>query len=266
MGSVQPAAPTVPAPVSAPASTSTGVIDARGMLIIAGVVLVLLVVITLVSTGSLLATLVVIAILVGVVLILNKLGYLHIDLQKGTLSVEFHEITPAAPAPSDKTSGSAPMPIEQKEVFHIGNNDYTYEDAPAVCAAYGAEIATYDQVNQAYTLGAEWCSYGWSQGAMALYPTQEKTWLALQAEPTKKTNCGRPGVNGGYFDPATKFGVNCYGIKPQDSGTTFPQPPPGSDNASFTQAVQKFKSMLNSIPVNPFNRAAWSEWNLSAHT
>jgi len=101
---------------------------------------------------------------------------------------------------------------------------------------------------------------------MALYPTQEKTWATLQADPVAKTNCGRPGINGGYFDTATKFGVNCYGIKPQDSGTTFPLPPPGTDTTAFDQAVQKFKSMLKTIPVNPFNRAAWSAWNLSAHT
>ena len=33
-------------------------------------------------------------------------------------------------------------------------------------------------------------------------------------------NCGRPGVNGGYFDnPNIKFGVNCYGQKPDAERT-----------------------------------------------
>ena len=33
-----------------------------------------------------------------------------------------------------------------------------------------------------------------------------------------KKSCGRPGLNGGYFDnPNLKFGVNCYGVK--DSAT-----------------------------------------------
>ena len=31
----------------------------------------------------------------------------------------------------------------------------------------------------------------------------------------KGDECGKPGINGGYFsDPTMKFGVNCYGVKP----------------------------------------------------
>jgi hypothetical protein len=51
-----------------------------------------------------------------------------------------------APSKSDQTA-SAPKPVGQSEVFHIGGNDYTYEDAPAVCAAYDSELATYDQLS-----------------------------------------------------------------------------------------------------------------------
>ena len=263
------ASPPAAAPPAAPAPTPTttvGGMDGRGILIIAAVVMVLLTIVTFVSTGSFLATLVVIAIMIGIILILNRLGYIKIDLTNGTLNIEYHQTDSAPPPATADQKVSNPLPLAQKEVYYIGPNEYTYEDAPAVCAAYEADLATYDQVNDAYNMGAEWCSYGWSQGAMALYPTQKNTWTALQADPLSRTNCGRPGVNGGYFDPATKFGVNCYGIKPGDQGTMFPLPPPGVDNSAFNAAVNKFKSMMNKMSVNPFNRVGWSEWNLSAHT
>lgn len=264
--STAPAASAAPAAAAPGTSTSKGGLDGRGILIIASVGLVLLAVVTFISTGSFLATLVVIALLVGIVLILHKLGYIHIDFSNGTLNVEYHQTAAdVAPATAGQTT-SGPMNVTKKEVFYVGGNDYTYDDAPALCAAYGAELATYDQVNDAYNMGAEWCGYGWSQGAMALFPTQKNTWAALQTDPTARTNCGRPGINGGYFDPATKFGVNCYGVKPDNNNNTFPQPPPGTDNSAFTAAMNKFKAAINTITVSPFNRSGWSEWNLSAHT
>jgi hypothetical protein len=99
---------------------------------------------------------------------------------------------------------------------------------------------------------------------MALFPTQESTWKKLmqESDETTRTRCGRPGVNGGYFDPKTKIGVNCYGVKPADKGTTFPVPIAGTDVNTFNQTVQRFKSMMNSMTVMPFNRTGWSEWNI----
>ena len=53
---------------------------------------------------------------------------------------------------------------------------------------------------------------------MAYFPTQKDTFNQLQKYPDQKNNCGRPGVNGGYMaNPYIKFGVNCYGIKPEMS-------------------------------------------------
>jgi hypothetical protein len=94
-------------------------------------------------------------------------------------------------------------------------------------------------------------------GSMALFPTQQSTWSALQQEvdQTKRTACGHPGVNGGYFDPSLKFGVNCYGIKPVNKGTILPAPMPGVD----PNALNKFKGMLGSMKLSPFNRDIWSE-------
>ena len=265
-----PPPPDVPTPTETPSET---VMSTGGIFIIIAAILVLMTVITFVATGSFLATLVVLAILIGIIFILNKLGVLTVDTSNGGLNIGYHELNPSSassPAPAPSTSAqttSAPKPVVQSEVFHIGGNEYTYQDAPAVCAAYDSQLATYDQVNDAYALGAEWCAYGWSQGGMALFPTQENTWAQMQADPTGRTNCGRPGINGGYFDPATKFGVNCFGPKPPDnSNMKYPLPLPNSDPSAFAQAVNKFKNMMNSMSVNAFNRTAWSGWNLSAHT
>ena len=75
-----------------------------------------------------------------------------------------------------KSSDGKPAPIvTDKQVFNIPGNHYTYDDAKAMCKAYNAELATYDQVEQAYNLGADWCNYGWSDGQMALFPTQKQT-------------------------------------------------------------------------------------------
>jgi len=144
------------------------------------------------------------------------------------------------------------------EVFHIADNKFTYEDAPAVCAAYGSQLATLDQIILSYNAGAEWCGYGWSEGGMALYPTQKGTWDLLQKEPdpARRTACGRPGVNGGYFDVRSKFGVNCFGFKP-DGDVTFPRPLPGTDPTVFAAAVARFQALLKTFTLDSYNRNEW---------
>jgi len=154
-------------------------------------------------------------------------------------------------------SSASPAPLQ--EVFFVSQQKYTYDEAPAVCAVYNSELATYDQVSEAFSKGAEWCGYGWTLGGMALFPTQEKTWARLQQEidVEKKTKCGRPGVNGGYFDPKTKFGVNCYGVKPGCNNKKYPIPlDDGIDSAELTA----LRANSGSIKVSPFNRAGWSMW------
>ena len=107
-------------------------------------------------------------------------------------------------------------PVVSEEVFHIPGNKYTYTEADGLCKAFGARLATYDEIEDSYNKGGEWCSYGWSEGQMAYFPTQKDTFNQLQKYPDQKNNCGRPGVNGGYMaNPYIKFGVNCYGIKPE---------------------------------------------------
>jgi hypothetical protein len=217
-------------------------------------------------TGSIISFFIVIALSALVSYILHSLGVFEYKITQNGLEIQFHE---NSPSPHEKQHDSTkknhnnhtnPKHLETKEVFHV-DGQYTYTDAPAVCSAYNSELASYDQLMDAFSKNAEWCSYGWSASGMALYPTQQSTWNALQQEPdeTKRTACGHPGVNGGYFDQRLKFGVNCYGIKPISKSTSFPVPLPGKDTKAFDELVDKFKKMLGSMIVSPFNRNVWSQ-------
>ena len=225
--------------------------------------LALLSVVVVVSTGSIMSLLVVL-ILIGILgYILFKMGYLTIEKkQDGNIHIGFFE---KVPVPHSEPKTIIPvMPIERKEVFHIGGNKYTYDEAAAVCAAYESDFATYEQINDAYSAGAEWCGYGWTQGGMALFPTQKSTWQKLQQENemTKRTKCGRPGINGGYFDPTNKFGVNCYGVKPKNDTVKFPIPVSSVDKSVFDNMVSKFKGMISNMDISAFNRSGWSKWDI----
>ena len=233
---------------------------------IGGVILVFLI---LLITRSLFISIIVVLILVGILIyVLSLIGIISISTKDNQLDIKFMESAPA-PTPTKQVFAADinSSPIQKKEVFFVSGNSYTYDDAPAVCAAYESELASYDQIMEAYSGGAEWCGYGWTQGGMALFPTQQATWSTLMQEvdQTKRTQCGRPGVNGGYFDPNTKFGVNCYGVKPGDKGTIYPLPTPGTNTNDFNNLVNKFKSMINRMAVSPFNRDGWSEWMLGSH-
>ena len=163
---------------------------------------------------------------------------------------------------------SPPIPeiTTEKQVFNIPQNQYTYNNAKALCKAYGAELADYEQIEDSYNNGGEWCSYGWSKDQLALYPTQQKTYDKLQCIPGHEHDCGRPGINGGYIaNPNVKFGVNCCGYKPEITSTeaemlrnTLPYPRT-QKNINFENQVDYWKSQLANILVSPFNKKEWSE-------
>jgi hypothetical protein len=168
---------------------------------------------------------------------------LFVDFFKYVLKISFYDLFPffaptksepeqADVVPKDDKCKTEPTEDPKAEVFNIANNRYTYEDAQAICKAYDSTLATYDQIENAYNNGAEWCNYGWSAGQMILFPTQKATWEKLQkvdenrgcaalagqqtpTTPSHKNDCGRPGINGGYIaNPYARFGVNCFGKKP----------------------------------------------------
>jgi len=154
----------------------------------------------------------------------------------------------------------------RKQVFNIPGNYYNYENAKALCKAYGADLATYSQVENSYNSGGEWCNYGWSEGQMALFPTQKETYNTLQKIPGHEHDCGRPGVNGGYIaNPQVKFGVNCYGNKPRiteeedELMKTMPRYPQNMQDIVFDKKVDFWKRQVDNILVSPFNSDRWTQ-------
>ena len=126
------------------------------------------------TTGSFLAVGVLWILVAMTVLLLQTYGFINTAVLAPLLAV------PVAQPVGSATSSLTNVTTLGNEVFHISDNKFTYDDAPAVCAAYGGQLATLEQIIHAYNHGAEWCGYGWSAGGMALYPTQKGTWDALQ--------------------------------------------------------------------------------------
>lgn len=138
-------------------------------------------------------------------------------------------ISPPQSAPSecpvpnpDEWQCFGPSKLQQPEVFqvnqmnqgtgganiaYIGQQVYQFKqsDAAAVCASYGATVATTAQLTAAQAQGADWCSTGWvADSTTPAYP------ITTSVDP----GCGSaPGIQ--QFLPSTGLAaVNCYGKKP----------------------------------------------------
>jgi hypothetical protein len=162
---------------------------------------------------------------------------------------------------------SAPVPeiIIKKQVFNLPDNSFTYDDAKSVCKAYGGRLATYKEIESAYTEGADWCRYGWSDGQMALFPTQQSSYDELQKRPGHEHDCGRPGVNGGHIDdPTMRFGANCFGYKPEMTMTDrermelAAKRPKSKEELEEELKIKRWRKKIPTIMVAPFNYDNWS--------
>lgn len=162
------------------------------------------------------------------------------------------------PAPCVPKTTSVTAKHDGKEVFNIANNVFTYKQAQDICKLYDGELASIEQVLDAYKKGANWCNYGWSKDQMALYPIQKDEWLKLQDDPIYKNSCGVPGVNGGYFaNSELKFGVNCYGIKPKP--TPEEKIKPDFENILGNRELKRMNAKIGNYTIMPFNNNTWSE-------
>ena len=156
------------------------------------------------------------------------------------------------------------IPTEKKEVFHISNQDYTYDQSKCKCESYGGKLATKAQLTDAYNKGAHWCTYGWTDKQEAYYPVQKCDWDSMKEKNDRlpdnaKTFCGMPGINGGHFaNPNLKFGVNCYGIKPKGMITKANAPycPP----MNFCKLETNFEAShkLDTDEISGFNNDKWN--------
>ena len=155
---------------------------------------------------------------------------------------------------------SCSVPEDKGEVFHVEDNMYSYDDAKDVCSLLGSRLATYDEVEKAYNNGANWCSYGWSDEQLALFPIQKSVYNELKTIKGHQHDCGRTGVNGGYIEDGTsKFGVNCYGKKPYmtDKDKNF------MNEYTYTPTMSqddktKLDNAVNDILIAPFNKTKWN--------
>ena len=154
---------------------------------------------------------------------------------------------------------------EKEEVFNVSKNDFTFGDAQEVCSSLNSRLATYDEIENAYQDGGEWCNYGWSEGQMALFPTQKNTWASLQSNPMTANKCGRPGINGGFMrDSSLKFGVNCYGVRPPKTDSNSKEPsyvvPKTPDEIALDEKTKTWREHSDIyLKLNSFNRVHWSE-------
>jgi hypothetical protein len=162
-------------------------------------------------------------------------------------------------------SSSVPELKFEKQVYHIPGNKYTFDDARAICKAYGNRLANYKEIENAYQNGGDWCSYGWSEDQMALFPTQIERWERLQKIKGHENDCGRPGINGGYIaNPNVRFGVNCYGYRPKITSQeaemmkNIPLFPKTQKELDFQKRIEYWKNKIANIVVSPFNSNNWS--------
>jgi len=184
----------------------------------------------------------------------------------GGIITNKHTTTNTGTCSGDSNTG---VNIPGGEVFNIRNNLYTYDEAKEVCSIYGATLATYDQIEDAYNDGGEWCNYGWSDGQMALFPTQKSTWNSLQGSSLMKDSCGRPGINGGIIkNKNVRFGVNCYGRKPiATENETALMKANVSPSMPLSREDQELQAKINVwqqnsdkfLVINSFNKQKWSE-------
>jgi hypothetical protein len=219
------------------------------------------------KNGGSIISIIIIAILVVLILV-NALQYFFSINVTTYIQGLFTPKTTVDIVVDQSTYQPAPVPEIKfrKQVFNIPGNYYGYNDAKALCSAYGADLATYDQIEKAYNSGAEWCNYGWSANQLALFPTQKNTYSKLQTIPGHENDCGRAGINGGYIaNPNVKFGVNCYGYKPKitsdeedlmKTATPYPETP---QDIAFQKKVDLFKNNLEQVLVSPFNYNTWGE-------
>ena len=220
------------------------------------------------SSGSNLIGIIIVVILVCL-LIVNALQYFFSINVTAYISDLFAPVKKLDIVVDQSLYQPAPVPEIKfkKQVFNIPDNYYDYENAKALCKAYGAELATYDQIEKAYNNGAEWCNYGWSANQQALFPTQKKTYDHLQTIPGHENDCGRTGVNGGYMaNPKLRFGVNCYGNKPKITAEeeelmkTTPAYPQTAEDIAFQKRVDFWKTKIGDILVSPFNKNSWGSF------
>jgi hypothetical protein len=90
---------------------------------------------------------------------------------------------------------------KESQVYHIYNNVYTYKEAGEECAKRASQLADPNELQNAYSQGADWCSWGWANDGNAYLPNKNKD-----------CNSQIGLLNGKNIDPYLRMGINCYGV------------------------------------------------------
>ena len=153
---------------------------------------------------------------------------------------------------------------DTKEVYHVPGNRFTYHDAKAICKAFDGELATYEQLLKEQKNGASWCSFGWTNDQLGLYPTSQSDFNRLKKIKGHEYDCGIPGINGGYVsNPHIKLGSNCYGYKPKitdlessllENNELYPKT---EKEKLFQKRVEYWRNRIGNIIISPFNSDNW---------
>ena len=195
-----------------------------------------------------LIVLIIVIVVVGVVLGLKESGQIFKEPEEEETVEEVEDIEEEI--------------IPKKQVLTFQITYLIMKKLKHVCEAYGGDLASLDQMLEAHREGADWCNYGWSKDQMALFPTQEETFNKLEADPKTRGSCGLPGVNGGFFKNAgMKFGVNCYGVKPEKKMTPMERLLHEQNALNpLSKNAQQYMSKLDDFRVNPFSQEKWSRY------
>lgn len=145
---------------------------------------------------------------------------------------------------------------DEREVWHLSDQIYTAKEASEKCKAYGSRLATKQEMIKAYNKGAQWSTYGWSQGHEAYYPIQPCEYVKLRRQ---GLNVGPPGVNGGKFNSHIRFGANCFGVKPPGEIVN-----PKSSECPWPEVCQRNPDACKPLKTDHiapfFPHKQWSAW------
>ena len=150
---------------------------------------------------------------------------------------------------------------DMKQVFNISQNVFTYSDAKLVCRSFGAELATVEQLTEAYKRGANWCNMGWTDDQIGAYPIQKEFWDSMSDEDINSEKCGMPGLNAGYYkNTEFRFGANCYGVKPKPHNKERINLNYVNQYSESEKKIIKFRRSRDNYTIQPFNTDNWSEY------
>lgn len=163
----------------------------------------------------------------------------------------------SVPVPTlSKTNVTKPS---KNEVYLVDSSVFTYDDSEAVCKYMNAEVATLDQLTDAWNKGADWCSVGWTKDGIPAFPIQQATWEKINANRRIRGSCGnKAGVNTAPDHKENLYGVLCYGPKREPIGQEKVKTHILSDHELSLEAkMAELAPVMEDARIAPFNSDRW---------